>query len=455
MGEEQLQDGATAAGCGPTAGCAKPEKPDAGPDAGEAPEAEWRDPRDGRPELPAAEALALLRAGKPVEGVRVRRLKLRGEFPGPVVFRNCTLVQPEVAGAKFAAELTFAGCNVDRPLFTKPAEVAGNFSFNNCTVSKPMISRLTVKGKAFLGNSTYRGKFTFADCQFDDKVSLWEAQFECWVDFKGCRFFGEADFRSLHADQGFVLTRCTFAGDFLFRGATVCKKFQADGCRFDKMLDLSKAKFHDYAYLEGITQGPDCRLALANAVGERLLIRPDQVEGRLASELAGQHQQAMNEYGLLKKCYQSQHRFPEEDWAFYRFKVNQRLGSAATWKRPWTKVRRFCDWLFLDVGCGYGTNPARAVRMAAVIVLGFALLYAIDVDGFHNEKVPYPDQDVTSFANRAMIGLTTSVAVFTSGLGAVRELAKGWMNVPVMVESVLGTLLFGLFIVAFSRKVIR
>ena len=54
-----------------------------------------------------------------------------------------------------------------------------------------------------------------------------------------------------------------------------------------------------------------------------------------------------------------------------------------------------------------------------------------------------------------MIGLITSVSVFTSGMGGIREVAKGWMNVPVMVESIMGTLLFGLFIVAFSRKVIR
>lgn len=412
-------------------------------------------PSEARPDLSPADALALLAAGKPVENVRVRRLKLRGEFAGPVLFRNCTLIQPEFGAATIKGDLTFAGCNVDRPIFSKPVTVEGNFALNHCTVVKGMISRLAVKGKAFLGGTVYRGKFTFADCEFGDKVSLWEAQFECWADFKGCRFAGEADFRSLHADQGFVLTRCEFAGDFLFRGATVCKKFQADGSKFAKLLDLSKAKFHDYAYLENIETGPDTRLAFANAVGERLLVRPDQVEGRLASELAGQHQQAMHEYGFLKKCYQSQHRFTDEDWAFYRFKVNQRLATCPTWRRPWTKLRRFCDYLFLDLGCGYGTNPARAVRMALVIILGFALLYGSNVDEFHNEKVPFPSEPETSAANRVMIGLTTSVSVFTSGMGGIREVAKGWMNVPVMVESVLGTLLFGLFIVAFSRKVIR
>jgi hypothetical protein len=252
-----------------------------------------------------------------------------------------------------------------------------------------------------------------------------------------------------------IFAGCTFAGDFLLRGATVCKKLQADGCRFEKLLDVSKAKLNDFVYLEAIEQGPEMRFAFANAVAERLLVRPDQVEGRLASEAAGQHELAMHEYGLLKKCYQGQHRFEAEDWAFYRFKVNQRMTTPATWNRPWTKLRRFCNWLFLDVGCGYGTNPVRAVRMAVVLILGFALLYAIGVEQFYAEKKPFPNDEVTDFSNRVMIGLITSVSVFTSGMGGIREIAKGWMNVPVMVESILGTLLFGLFIVAFSRKVIR
>ena len=54
-----------------------------------------------------------------------------------------------------------------------------------------------------------------------------------------------------------------------------------------------------------------------------------------------------------------------------------------------------------------------------------------------------------------MIGLLTSVSVFTSGFGSLRDAAQGWMNMPLIAESLLGTLLWGLFIVAFSRKVIR
>jgi len=42
--------------------------------------------------------------------------------------------------------------------------------------------------------------------------------------------------------------------------------------------------------------------------------------------------------------------------------------------------------------------------------------------------------------------------VFTSGLSGIRDAAKGWMNIPLIVEAFLGTLLWGLFIVAFSRR---
>ena len=54
-----------------------------------------------------------------------------------------------------------------------------------------------------------------------------------------------------------------------------------------------------------------------------------------------------------------------------------------------------------------------------------------------------------------MIAALTSVSAFTSGFGDIRGAAQGWMNLPLIAESLLGTLLWGLFIVAFSRKVIR
>ncbi|OWK38547.1 pentapeptide repeat-containing protein [Fimbriiglobus ruber] len=409
-------------------------------------------------DLSPEQVVALLRDGKTVANARVKRLKFRGAVAYPVRFKNCTLVHCEFDGATFQDEVSFAACLLDRAVCQHGTVFEKALDLSHSVLNKPTFARMTVKGQFLAAYAEFRGKVAVVDCTFEQRASFWEAKFSTWIDIKGCVFHGEADFRSAHVEQGFVLSHSTFHGDFLFRGAHVEKKFQADGSRFEKALDLSKAKLHDFVYLETIEQGPAQTFAFLNALAKRIRVRPEQVEGRLSSERAGKFDDAMQEYGLLKKCYQELHRFDHEDWAFYRFKVAQRKSQPVTWAKPWTVWRTLADYLFLDVGCGYGTNPARAVRMALVIILGFAILYGARVEMFYTEKLPFPDADPdakTFLANRVMIGLTTSVSVFTSGMGGIREIAQGWMNVPVMIESIMGTLLFGLFIVAFSRKVIR
>ncbi|MCU0703186.1 MAG: hypothetical protein MUF18_04255 [Fimbriiglobus sp.] len=407
-----------------------------------------------RIELTPQEVLELLRAGKEVANARVRKLTLKGEFAQPVRFRNCALIQPCLDGAKFTAEVAFTHCSLDRLSVTRGATFAAGLDFGHSVLNKCNLTRLKVEGLFNAAFAEFKNKLAFSDNTFAGKVSFWEAKIHCWIDVKGCEFQAEADFRSVHCGQGFVLNRSTFRGDFLFRGSSVAKKFSADTSRFEMLLDLSKAKLPDFCYLEGIESGPTMRFAFLNAVAERILVKPEQLTGRLASEQEGRHADAMHEYGTLKKSYQNLHRYDHEDWAFYRFKVNQRRGKPCRWLNPFSKVRRFCDWLFLDVGCGYGTHPGRAVRMALLIILGFAALYALNVESFYAEKPPF-DGEKTELGNRVMIGFVNSVSVFTSGMGGIREIAKGWINVAVMVESVMGTLLFGLFIVAFSRKVIR
>jgi hypothetical protein len=288
------------------------------------------------------------------------------------------------------------------------------------------------------------------------------------MNFKKCEFGGEIDMRSFVAQQGFVAAACKFNSDVALRGASVAMKCDLSGSRFEGLVDFSRAKLNDYWYLEEIEMGEKCRLTFANAVGERLLLKPSQVEGRLQSEDEKDYLRAMKEYAYLKRCYNEQHRYDDEDWAFHRFKVMQRRGVNRSWSRPWTKVTQFLDWLFLDLGCGYCTNPYRAVRTAGIVILTFAIIFALGIDAFNNlepEKLPIPQDKPAagvewnpveaSWPNRIIIGLLTSVSLFTSGAQGIQNMARGWMNLPIMLEAMIGLLLWGLFIVSFSRKVIR
>ncbi len=408
-----------------------------------------------RPGMSAREAIEKLQRGEVVAGVKISRLCLKGNFPSPVRFDNVTLIRPKFEKANFAEPVVFEHCVLDQPRFNAGTTFAKGLDFKACELFRPNFRKVTVIGLFQARRNRFQGGLQAVDSRFEGKVRLFDARFHGWSQWDRCEFAAEADFRSVHVEEGLVFHDCHFAGPALFRGASVEKKFEPIGTQFDGLLDLSKSKLNDYVYLEQIKQGEGMRFAFDNAVAERILVRPSQVEGRLEAEESGNYVRAAHEYAFLKRVYGGLHAFEHEDWAFYRFKVNRRKAATRSWARPWTKLAQFCDWLFLDLGCGYGTNPLRAVVAAALIMLVFGLIFMAGVTYLRVEQPPFPDQPVTSLGNRLLIGLLTSVSAFTAGLTNIRDAAQSWMNIPLIVESLLGTLLWGLFIVAFSRKVIR
>lgn len=408
------------------------------------------------PVMDAAEAAEKLRRGERVERVCIRRLKLEGDFPKPLELSNVVLDRPEIRLAVFHGPVNFSRAEVTGLSFGKgPTVFEQGLSFKSCTVRRMRMDFVTVQGSLSFDNSDVYGTIKLNRCELGG-THAWEAKFHGWFEMKDCTVRGVADFRSSHVEEGMILQGSTFAGNILFRGMTCAKKLDMTDSRCEATVDFSKAKLHDYVYLEGIHTGPQMRFALLNTVADRLLIRPDQLHGRLLSEHEGRYADARHEYGLLKASYQTLHRFDDEDWALHQFKINQRRAKPRSWANPWSKFTQFFDWLFLDWGCGYGTKPGRAVVTALVLMLFFALIYAAGVEHFTIESQPITGLPITHWANRLLFGLLTTVSVFTAGFGGDQlQQAHGWILIPLACEAVLGTLLWGLFVVAFSRKVIR
>lgn len=405
--------------------------------------------------MTAEEALQRLRDGKTVENVRITRLHFNGEFLNPVVLKRCTLVRPRFDRAHFKDTVSFHSCTIERPHFGNHSTFDKGWDLGGSVLVKVQMLRLDITECLNMENCHVRGKFVINRSKLD-KIRLWDAWFHGWVEIKATDFKSDVDFRSFHAQEGFILTNCHFHGHVRFRGASIAKKLDFSNSKFEGILDLSRTKLHDFTYLETIEQGENQRFAFGNIVGDRILIRTEQIEGRLASEEAGDYTDAMHEYAFLKRVFQTLHHYDREDWAFYRFKVNQRRCCDRTWWKPWTKVGQFMDWLVLDHGCGYCTNPFRAIRTALILILVFAAIYATNIEYFNKQDIELPfEGSITNWKNRLSISLFQSVATFTSGLSSISDMAQGWMNVPLMLESLLGILLWGLFIVAFSRKIIR
>ena len=407
------------------------------------------------PELSEEEALNRLRDGQPIERCYIRRLNLTGEFDKTLLLREVYINHLAISEGTFLQNLSLQGCRIRRTYISKSSFKRAlsfkhselhflHFDENICEQGLNAES-IKASSKVLLTRSIFRGR-----------VRFWEAQFQDWVTLEKSEFHHRLDMRSAHLNAGLTAPGSHFHEEVLFRGTHIAMKWEAIGARFDGLVDFSKAKLNDFVYLEEIEQGEKQMWAFWNTVSERIVIRPDQIEGRLKSEEEGQYETAMREYGVLKHSFEHGNLYARDDWAFYRFKVNERRARGASWTRPVSKVMELLDWFFLDWGCGYGTHPGRAIRTALVLIVFFAGLYTLGADQLHKpENLPFPEMPADSFLNRASTSLFVSLAAFTSGFGDLRGVAMGWLNVPIMLEALLGTMMWGLFVVAFGRKVIR
>ena len=406
-------------------------------------------------ELSESEAIQRLKLGKPIEKCYVKQLSLSGEFNKVIQLKQVYIRNLNIHQLTSQLNFNMSSCHVRRAIID---EVKFNevFSAKNCT-----FHFLHLKKAHFLKNfnvqsSKFSSKVVIQQSIFEGKARFWEAEFKDWFSSVSCEYKSKVDLRSAHFEAGFTVPNCHFHDDFLFRGTHLALKWEGENARFEKLIDFSKAKLNDFVYLEEIQQGASQQWAFWNTVSERILVRPDQVNGRMKSEEAGEYYKAMREYAVLKRSFEYENQYSYDDWAFYRFKVNERKARAENDHSLLRRLLNFVDWLLLDWGCGYGTHPIRAIRTALVMIVLFAIIYTLGFDYLHTpENIPFPQLDPSALLNQIGVSLFVSLAAFTSGFGDLRDVAIGWMNIPIMIEAILGTLMWGLFIVAFGRKVIR
>lgn len=400
--------------------------------------------------ISTAEAIRRLESGRALSGVEVHGLRISGSYER-LKFEGATLMRPTFEDLK-VERLELRWCELTQPTFLD-VTVSEDFKANGCTVDVLRIKRGSVGGSLNLSDSDI-GLVEIRSLTVTGRFRAWDTHFTRWVNFRDVTFGGVADFRALTCDEGLVLEDCRFESDLLLRGAHVSGRFDLRGSEARGCIDLERSKLHDFVYLQDVVAGPDQTWRFLNMLGSGALIRRDQVEGRLASELEADYDTASAEYSLLRRVWGDLDRHREEDWAFHQFKVASRRAVTRSWRRPWTKISEFFEWIFLDKGCGYGTNPLRALYTGGLVVVLFALLYAAGIESFVRTSDLVSEFSLSEPQERLVFGFLISASVFAANFEQV-ALASGWMALAILIEAGLGLLLFGLFVVAFSRKVIR
>ncbi|MEO0448329.1 MAG: pentapeptide repeat-containing protein, partial [Verrucomicrobiota bacterium] len=227
----------------------------------------------------AAEVLAKLREGKELQHATVSKLTLSGEFAHPVRLDHCVVKRLRVEHATFAGGLSFRGCDLHKPHVGKEVTIEGDLDLRSTSLVRADFTGITATGELRLDMVRTKGALRVSHSSFEG-VRCWGAHFGDWVEFSKCTFRSRADYRNFHGDEGFSAKDCRFEDEFWFRGSTVSKKFELLGSYFGGMTDFSKSKLRDVSYLEGMEQGPKQQFAFRNALFDRVLLRPSQIQGR-------------------------------------------------------------------------------------------------------------------------------------------------------------------------------
>jgi uncharacterized protein YjbI with pentapeptide repeats len=152
--------------------------------------------------------------------------------------------------------------------------------------------------------------------------------------------------------------------------------------------------------------------------------------------ITGSFRDASATYRRLKIWYTEHGLYDIAGKFFYREMEAKRKDQI--WKKQ--PLQKLGSW-FLRILCGYGEKPLRVAISAAVVIFGLAIAYFL-----------WGSFSSSSFADT----LYYSVASFTAlGYGQWAPQPTGWAKGVGAAEAVLGVSMLALFLVTFTRKMIR
>ncbi len=368
-------------------------------------------------------------------------------FKGEVSIRRCKIKTLVLSDAVFEQKVNFKKSIIGRGRI-QSAIFHKNFNAESVKWSYTSFHKTVFKEKVDFSRGSFTGDATFTNAQFEAEGNFSFVTFEGNGVFEFTGWKGTADFRNVQVQEDLKFYRASFDEKLDFNGAVVRLSINMTQAKLDAMTDFANAMVGRTIELGGVTLSEEQGFRFSSVTTSSIIMDRDTVEGHVFPESEGKYDLAAKEYGFLRTNFQSINRFEDEDWAYYQFKRMERKSLKGS--SPFALLRKFFSYSFLDLGCGYGTKPFRTLSVGAVVIFAFALLYYVHLLG-----IPLTANYGFSgdFANRFFHSINISLIAFSGGYGDLTIV--GPIKIAAMVEYMLGVVFMGLFVVAFSRKVIR
>lgn len=424
------------------------------------------------PTMTVEEVRKKIEAGETIQGVAIDRVSLaRKKITTPVNLIECTIEHLDLNSSTFSedvfvrrceiktlviSEATFEKkCDFEKTLIlrgkSQRTQFKGDVSFESAKLCHTSFYQSTFFAKAEFGYTKYSGDASFEEVDFQKGASFVHADFPEKGVFRRSHFGGKLDFKSLESQGDIEFDEGKFDDEVLLNGSVFRLSVSFNKATLSNRTDFSHIQVGRALVLSGITLGERQGFVFKNADINHVVFSRDLVEGHIYPEQDGRYFESAREYAFLRTAFQHNNQFDDEDWAYYQFKRCERRGKRLSYN-PLRWVQVFLEYFFLDWGCGYGTRPFRTLGMCFVLLAAFALCYYISPIEVPKETYYGFDQPQLT---RIVYSFDISLMAFSGGYGDLPLTVRGMVKIISMAEYLIGVVLMGLFVVSFSRKIIR
>ncbi|WP_372367942.1 pentapeptide repeat-containing protein [Candidatus Uabimicrobium sp. HlEnr_7] len=327
---------------------------------------------------------------------------------------------------KFEKNVTFENATFTGFARFEDMSCVGKFSLKKVTMdSKGYFHRVV------LGEGIFRG------------LTAKDSQYFSWMECGG-----DLDFSGIEASASFYIQETKCAGQAIFKRSVFHHDLHLIGSSFGKRVDLGQTVFHMRLNCTECTFNEDVVLYASNP--NILLLKREQIEGKIASHREEEFNKAKEVYVMLRRCFDYWGEHENSEWAYYNFRKAER--KAHTSPNPINKFKVFCNWLFFDLGCGYGTKPINVTILASFLILIFSSIFW----SFGQFFVVDPSLGNTTGGISFMQALYISSMNFvTLGTEGISPSFDHWIKYLVAIEGFLGLFLMTVFVGTYTRKMAK
>ncbi|HPY75799.1 MAG TPA: pentapeptide repeat-containing protein [Planctomycetota bacterium] len=262
-------------------------------------------------------------------------------FNNKIEFSNCPF--EKIANFKKIQSdysLTFIGC-----YFYGLTQFNESIFKNNLCIRRTEFFQDLDMAKLFV-----QGKIVFEKNSFGSQVDCSHGEIgNTRID--QCKFQGIVNFHETIFTGSITIYECTFYTNVRFERAI-----------FHEKLDLQETIFEKY-------------ISFANIIGDYIRLDRKQIDGKLLAEYEKNYHQMHLEYITLQKIFQRQGQERDAYWAHCKALQSERKAQPIFTKNPLQPIKYFLNFLFLDLGCGYGTKPLNVLLFSLAIILLFGGIY--------------------------------------------------------------------------------